>query len=285
MNSALVWDMDPVMLQLGSYTLNWYSFFLLLGWFMGCIILSKLWIEGGNKPIGANIFFNYSLIGGFIGARLVHYIFYDFDIFLANPLKIFGLSGGLASHGGYLGIIISGWIFVKINGNKTFLWITDRITFPSILCGGFIRIGNFFNSEILGKPSDLPWAVIFKKVDSVPRHPVQIYEALGYLSISLSLYGIYRYYEKKPIEGRLLGLAFIIAFSFRFLIEFFKENQSMISQGMPLNMGQLLSIPFILAGIFLVSGLYSRFGCSLTGYEKTSTFENSDEKRKKNNQE
>jgi prolipoprotein diacylglyceryl transferase len=258
MNSAFVWDVEPAF-NLFGVTIEWYRLLMITGWFMASFILTKLWFEGGKKSPSILTIMTYSLTGGITGARLAHCLFYNTHFYLTHPLEILKFwEGGLASHGGYLGVIAAIWIYAIQHEEVTWLWIVDRAAICSILCGSFIRIGNLFNSEILGRPTDLPWAIVFAKVDLIPRHPVQLYESIGYLSISLVLYGIYRYYEKKPLEGRLLGFAFIIAFSFRFLIEFIKENQSEITQGLPLNMGQLLSIPFIFAGIFLVLGIHHK---------------------------
>src|SRR5690606_6756519 len=157
---------------------------------------------------------------------------------------------GLASHGGALGILAG--IFLFCRKTKTgFLWLTDRLIIVIPLAGAFVRIGNFFNSEIIGLPSDLPWAVVFERVDAIPRHPAQLYEAICYLLIFILLWNVYHRKPKlKP--GFLFGLFLILLFSARFAIEFLKENQEAFEEGMQYNMGQLLSLPFIAVGVYLL---------------------------------
>jgi prolipoprotein diacylglyceryl transferase len=193
----------------------------------------------------------YIVIGTLVGARLGHCLFYDPVYYLTHPLKILAIwEGGLASHGGGAGILLSLYIYQK-KTIQSFLEILDYLAIPVALAGCFIRTGNFFNSEIIGIPASVPWAVVFERIDSVPRHPAQLYEAVTYLIIGIILLTVY-YYTGLKRRGRLLGIMLILIFTARMLIEFVKENQAAFSFESGINMGQLLSIPFILAGIILV---------------------------------
>jgi prolipoprotein diacylglyceryl transferase len=195
----------------------------------------------------------YMVIGTVVGARLGHCLFYEPAYYLANPLRILKVwEGGLASHGAAIGILISLYLFVR-KVKKPYLWILDRIVIVVALAGFFIRMGNLMNSEIYGVQTSLPWGFIFVRWgETMPKHPTQIYEALSYLAIFFLLYSIYLRKGVKIKQGFLFGLFLIILFSVRFLIEFIKEPQVGFEEHMVLNMGQLLSIPFILTGIFLL---------------------------------
>jgi prolipoprotein diacylglyceryl transferase len=200
----------------------------------------------------------YMVIATVIGARLGHCLFYEPAYYLSNPLKILKVwEGGLASHGAAIGILFAIWLFSKKN-KVHFLWTMDRIGLVTALAGFFIRMGNLMNSEIFGKPTDLPWGFIFvnasekaQRID--PRHPTQIYEGLCYLLIFFFLLYSYNRKNGKPKEGSLISWFFILVFGVRFFIEFLKEPQVGFESGMALNMGQWLSIPFVLVGVV---GLY-----------------------------
>lgn len=157
---------------------------------------------------------------------------------------------GLASHGGAIGIITALWLFSR-KFKTDFTWLADRLVLVVPVSGAFIRLGNFFNSEIIGNPSDLPWAVIFSQHDTIPRHPAQLYEALAYLLIFGVLWMLYQK-NQNPKPGKLFGLFLILLFGARFVIEYVKIDQVAFEAGMLFNMGQLLSVPFILIGIFLL---------------------------------
>ena len=159
--------------------------------------------------------------------------------------------GGLASHGAAIGILISIYIYTK-KKKESFIALLDKIVILVALGGSFIRLGNLFNSEIIGKPANLPWAFIFTSVDNVPRHPTQLYESLAYLIIFFILISIYKKKSSKLNNGFIFGLFLILLFTFRFFVEFLKENQSPFEAGMILNMGQILSIPFVIIGIVII---------------------------------
>jgi prolipoprotein diacylglyceryl transferase len=166
--------------------------------------------------------------------------------------------GGLASHGGFAGVIIAVYLYVKKYREMSFLELADRLAIPCLLAASFIRIGNFFNSEILGTPSNLPWAVVFARVDNIPRHPAMLYEAGAYLLAFCALYVAYWRTTVSQFPGRILGTTLVICFLARFMIEFVKENQVPFEENLILNMGQLLSIPFMAAGVYLIYASYKR---------------------------
>jgi len=193
----------------------------------------------------------YIIIGTVLGARLGHVLFYDPKYYLTHPLEIFAFwQGGLASHGGGIGIILAIYLF-SVKEKLNFLWTADRIALVVPLVGGFIRVGNLMNSEMIGTVTDVPWAMIFTHVDNQPRHPAQLYEAIFCFLLFAFLYYAYNHNKFKK-TGDLFAVLLISLFSFRIIDEFFKINQTAFEEGMIFNMGQLLSIPFILVGIFIL---------------------------------
>ena len=195
----------------------------------------------------------YMVIGTVIGARLGHVLFYDPGYYLAHPLEIVMIwKGGLASHGGGLGIIIAIYFYCRKHPDQPFLWLLDRLAIPTALGASFIRIGNFFNSEILGVQSDLPWAVIFDRIDSIPRHPVQLYESITYLIVFIILLTIYRQLFDRLKNGVLFGTMLILIFGARFFLEFIKTHQASYTGDAAFSVGQWLSIPMVIAGIVLL---------------------------------
>ncbi len=257
MGDYFKWDVSPDILNLfGPFSLRWYSLFFIAGILIGNSIFVSITKKEKKSVRLCESLLYYIVIGTVVGARLGHCLFYDPIGYLSNPLSILKVwEGGLASHGGYAGVLIAVYLFSRKNPEMSFFWIGDRIAICSILAGAFIRMGNFFNSEIVGRVTDVSWAIIFSRVDNYPRHPTQLYEALGYASISFVLYLFYRFTRISYVPGRLLGLGCILAFTFRALIEHFKENQVAFENGLPFNMGQLLSVPFILVGILLLLGI------------------------------
>jgi phosphatidylglycerol---prolipoprotein diacylglyceryl transferase len=251
----LLWDIDREIFSIGAYALRWYSLLFALGIFFGYMIMYRIY-QKENKPIELmdSLLFHI-VIGTVVGARLGHCLFYEPLDYLTDPIRILKVwEGGLASHGGFTGVIIALILYCRRYREISFFWLADRMTFTAMVAAGCIRLGNLFNSEIYGHRTDVAWAFIFKKIDDVPRHPTQIYESIGYLSIAGLLYAIYRMKDRKPREGLLFGLVLILAYSFRTYIEIFKENQVAFEDTLFLNMGQILSLPFIAFGIFIVAG-------------------------------
>lgn len=259
--SHFVWSQNPILYDFGSYQLHYYTLFFIFGIAAGMFIVrAEYMAQKLDEKVFLRLVF-FSFLGIVFGARLGHCLFYEFGYYIQHPLQMFlpirftpgfeiiGFSG-LASHGGGLGILLVIFIFSK-KYRIDFLKLADMVALATPLAGMCIRIGNFFNSEIIGRQTDGFYAVVFKHVDSLPRHPAQLYEAAACLFIFIILIyfkkqGVY----KKP--GFLSGIFLILLFSTRFLIEFVKENQSPFENGLLLNMGQLLSIPYIIAGIYLL---------------------------------
>jgi len=254
------WNPSPVIFDLGFYELRWYSFLFALGFVLGYNILKVQFKETEFEEKLLDTLTVYIVIATVVGARLGHCLFYDWEYYSNHILEIFlpfriqpefEFTGfqGLASHGGIFAIVLAVILFSKKYDIKA-LWIFDKLSVVGALAGACIRLGNLMNSEIVGKPADIPWAFIFVRVDSIPRHPGQLYEALTYLTIFTVLFTLDRKAKREP--GFIFGLFFVLLFSTRFIIEFFKANQSDFESGMLLNMGQLLSIPFIVLGIILL---------------------------------
>ncbi|QOP46105.1 prolipoprotein diacylglyceryl transferase [Sulfurimonas paralvinellae] len=250
-----VWDADPIALSLGPVHVFWYGVLFATAILAGLEFMKRVYRLEGKDENTIEPLFIYAIIGIVIGARLGHCLFYDPDYYLAHPMKIFAVwEGGLASHGGGLGVLIALYLGCK-KYKIDFMWLIDRLVIPTALFGFFVRMGNFMNSEILGKPTDVPWAVVFSRVDNIPRHPAQLYEAFSYFIIFFILTFIYKKYHENLKSGFLFGLFLLLVFTVRFLVEFVKTRQADYSLGIELNTGQLLSIPFLLLGLFLV--LYS----------------------------
>ncbi|MBA7526102.1 Phosphatidylglycerol--prolipoprotein diacylglyceryl transferase [subsurface metagenome] len=272
MITYIVWNVKPQIANLGFIELRWYSLLFLLGFIIAYFILSKIFRKEGLSIELLDKLTFYMVISTIIGARFGHCIFYEPEIYLKNPLKIilpfegkigvdFHFTGyqGLASHGGAIGILIGLYIYAR-KFKRPYLWVLDRIAIVTALTGCLIRLGNLFNSEIVGIPTNLPWGVKFVQLSPanipvehiVPLHPAQVYESICYLLIFIILITLYyrKYPDLKP--GLLIGLFFILIFSTRFLIEFVKQDQVGFEAGMFLNMGQILSIPLIIAGSILV---------------------------------
>ncbi len=207
-----------------------------------------------NRPMDdLNDLIWYMILGTVIGARLGHCLFYNPEYYLSNPLEILKVwTGGLASHGAAVGILTSIYFYSKKKKNQSFLWVMDRVVITVALAAVFIRTGNLFNSEIVGYPTDLPWGFIFTSLDNIPRHPAQLYEALFYLLSFVIISYQYIKFDGKFKDGFLFGIFLILIFGFRIIVEYFKENQTYFEEGMFMNMGQLLSIPLVIAGFYFL---------------------------------
>jgi len=253
--AQITWDVSPEIFSLGPIPIRWYSLAWLLAFAIGFHLVRWMYRREGKPEADLETVLLYMILGAIIGARLGHCLFYRPDYYLAHPLEIVAFwkgFRGLASHGGAAGILVSLYIFSRRHPNQPYLWLVDRVVGPTALGGFFIRMGNLMNSEILGLPSDVPWAMIFVREDPLPRHPGQLYEALSYLLISFFLLFLWRSKGPKLPRGLLTGLFFITVFSARFLIEFVKERNSAIEVGLPLSMGQILSIPIVVAGFVVI---------------------------------
>jgi prolipoprotein diacylglyceryl transferase len=251
--NSIVWNVDPEIIRFGDFAIRWYGVLFALGFVLGYIIMGKIFkIE--NIPLKVlDTLTTYMVVGTVIGARLGHCLFYQPEYYLSHPLEILKVwEGGLASHGAAIGILVALY-FLSKKMKKSYLWILDRVVIVVALAGLCIRTGNLMNSEIYGNETSLPWGFIFERAnETVPKHPTQIYEGLSYLLIFFLLYYIYRRNTTKLKQGYIFGLFLILLFGMRFIIEFIKEPQVGFEANMVLNLGQLLSIPFILAGIVIM---------------------------------
>lgn len=257
---SINWNHDGSIIDLGFYDLRWYSMLFALGFVLGFLLLGRVFRDEKVPAEKLDILIVYLVLATVIGARLGHCLFYEFDYYSQHLAEIFlpvrfspqlEFTGfrGLASHGGAVGILIAIFLYCK-NQNMSFYWIWDKLALVIPLACGFIRLGNFFNSEMIGHPTSVPWAVVFRQIDSIPRHPGQLYEAVAYFSIFLFLNWINRKIKKE--NGFIFGPFLVLMFSARFAMEFFKIDQASFESDMALNMGQLLSIPFIVFGLFLL---------------------------------
>jgi phosphatidylglycerol---prolipoprotein diacylglyceryl transferase len=248
-----IWNIDPAIFRLGPFEVRWYGLCFALGFFLGFQIMAQIYRSEGRDPATLSDLLLYLMIGTIVGARLGHVLFYQPDYFLAHPLEILMIwHGGLASHGGFAGVLVALYFFRRKYPDMSFIELADRLTLSCLLAAALIRLGNFFNSEIVGIPSTLPWAIVFARVDDIPRHPAMLYEALAYFSAFCVLYYADRKTAMMQFPGRLFGITLAGCFLARFMIEFVKENQVPFEQRLPLDMGQLLSIPFILVGVYLI---------------------------------
>jgi len=251
--SFIHWNVDPEIFQLGPFSVRWYGFLFASGFLIGYYIGERmLRSENVNQKWIDSVFF-YIIIATIVGARLGHVFFYGWDYYSQNPAEIFKVwHGGLSSHGGTLGILVAIIIYSKVVTKRSMLWILDRIVVPTALVAAFIRMGNLMNSEIYGVQTSLPWGFIFERNgETLPKHPTQLYEALAYIVAFVVLMYMYWKTRAKNKEGLIFGIFFMFIFGSRFLIEFIKEDQEAFEAGMVLNMGQWLSIPFVLGGLFL----------------------------------
>ncbi len=261
------WNTNPVIFSIGGFSLRYYSLMFMLAFATSYYVLFRIFTNEHKNIELLNRLTIYIFLGTIIGARLGDCFFYDWQYFKHMPWEIvlpfriqnghFEFTGyqGLASHGGALGILIAVWLYNR-KYKQGLLWILDRLGIAVALAGFFIRTGNFFNSEIIGKPSKMPWAVVFERVDNLPRHPAMLYEGICYLAIFFILYSLYKKKRFKMDSGLLFGIFLVSVFSVRFCLEFLKENQEVFENHWPLNLGQLLSIPFIIAGCWLIIKKY-----------------------------
>ena len=261
-NANIIWDISPELFTLGPLRVRWYGLFFGGSFLLSLYLMRKIFRMEAKPVDDATSLFVYVLIGTIVGARLGHCLFYSPSYYLSDPIEIVKLwQGGLASHGGVFGILLAIFFYSCRHPGQSFLWVIDRVAIVAGLNGFFIRIGNLFNSEIIGTETTLPWAFVFANIDLVPRHPVQIYESLAYGAIFIILLAIYFKSRDKLNSGFFLGLLFVLVFTARFLLEFVKIRQAEYSDAIPLSVGQILSIPFIIAGVFLLAFSLKKRDC------------------------
>ncbi|WP_027000696.1 prolipoprotein diacylglyceryl transferase [Eisenibacter elegans] len=266
MLSAIVWSVSPEIIKIGAFSLRWYGLLFAAGFLVGNWIMTRIFAQENKPERDLEQLLIYMVVGTILGARLGHVLFYgpyftpDKKGYFDNPLSILYVwEGGLASHGAAIAILIVLYLYSRTRPEQPFLWVVDRIVIPVALAGGFIRLGNLMNSEIIGRPADLPWSFVF--VNSMelslieakmPRHPAQLYEALFCFALFGLLTWLYNRQKAKTPHGLLLGVFLTLLFTFRFLVEFVKENQVAFEDQYTLNMGQILSIPAVLGGLALI---------------------------------
>ncbi len=256
---SIVWDMSPDLIS-SPVTIRWYGLMFAIGFLIGYEIVARMFRHEGAPERWLGLLLIWTMAGTIIGARLGHCFFYEWDFYSSHPAEIIKVwKGGLASHGGAIGVILAVLCFSWITTKRSPLWTFDRLVVPIALVGGLIRLGNLFNSEIFGGPTDLPWGMMFIRSHEwqtnfagMACHPTQIYEALCYFTLFAVLMWMYwkRNAESRP--GLIFGIFLIGTFLSRFFIEFIKNDQEAFEATMTLNMGQCLSIPFIVLGIFFV---------------------------------
>jgi prolipoprotein diacylglyceryl transferase len=264
------WDPNPVIVDLFGFPIRWYGFFFAMAFLAGFRVVSYIFKQEGRSTEQADQLLMYTMVATVVGARAGHYFFYEFPLLQADPLRFFIQMitppfSGLASHGAAIGLPLAFYLYCKKNPGQSYLYITDRIVIAAAFAGFCIRLGNLMNSEIIGKPTDLPWGFKFLRDSEfnpygdpalvLARHPSQLYEALSCLVLFMFLMWFWSKKKKDTQEGLMTSFFFIFIFGLRFFYEFLKENQVAFEQNMSLNMGQILSIPAVLFGIGVL--LYS----------------------------
>lgn len=248
------WNASPDIISIGFLTLKWYGLFFASGFLLGLFMVKRMFAVENAPEEWLDKAFIYIVLGAVLGARFGHVFFYDWDYYSQHLSEIPMIwRGGLASHGGAIGILVALWLFSRNISQQSMLWILDKVVVPTALAAAFIRMGNMMNSEILGKPADVAWAFVFLRVDDVPRHPVQLYESITYLISFAVLYQIYWKTDFRFYPGKIFGLFLIFIFASRILWEQFKDSLGGFEESLGLlSTGQWLSIPFVLAGLYFV---------------------------------
>ena len=265
---SVTWNVDPALFTVLGREIRWYGLFWVIGLIVAVYIVQKIFKKEDLPEKWFDSLFVYMIVGIIVGARLGHCLFYEPEYYLAHPFEMLKVwEGGLASHGGVIGILIAVWLYSRKITKQSMLWTLDRVMVPTGFTAAMIRFGNLMNHEIYGGPTDQPWG--FRFVDNLyqwmngaepiytqPSHPTQIYEALAYLAVSAITMYMYNNTSAKDRKGLITGVGIIIIFLFRFFVEFVKnvqvdEEYSMI-ETTGLNIGQWLSIPFVIWGLWLI---------------------------------
>lgn len=268
MISYILWDANPEIFTipeiagLGPFPVRWYGLLFAAGFLIGQQVMIHIF-KKERKPLeDIDALTLYMVLSTVLGARIGHFLFYQPEVLFKNPLEvIMPPYAGLASHGAIIGIITGLLLYSRSRkaSGQSFLWVADRIVIVVALTGCFIRFGNLMNHEIVGKATDVPWGFIFlhnTEFSQIPRHPAQLYESISCLILFFVLLGLWNKFKENTPRGLLVGIFFVWVFSLRFLDEFLKENQEAFEANYALNMGQLLSIPAVLLGLYFI--WYSR---------------------------
>ncbi len=249
------WNVDPVIGTIGPLSPRWYGVLFATAFMLSYSVMKRVFTAEGKSQEHLDRLTIAMIIGTILGARLGHVLFYEPVLFLDNPLEVIAIwHGGLASHGGAIGIITGVYLFARRTG-FTMTWLLDRLAIVVPLSGMCIRLGNLMNSEIIGRPTEVPWGFWFVRVDAIPvaRHPTQIYEALICLVLFVLMAWLYRKGLASTRPGFMIGLLMVLLFTSRFFVEYLKELQEAFEASLPIDMGQILSLPFIAAGLIFLA--------------------------------
>lgn len=248
------WNPSPEIFTIPGidWPVRWYGLMWALAFIGSHFFMNRIYRTEGRTEKELDTLTLYVIVGTILGARLGHCFFYDPAYYLSHPLDILKVyEGGLASHGGAIGILIAMWLYCR-KTKESWLWLFDKIVVVVPLASMLIRFGNLMNSEIIGTPTNVPWAFVFTSVDSLPRHPAQLYEAIFCLFLFVLMYWLWKNKRDRFAPGFMFGLMCVLFFTERFFDEFVKENQEAFEAGMVLNMGQILSIPFVIVGLYMM---------------------------------
>ncbi len=263
----ITWNASPEVFTIPGidWPVRWYGLSWALAFIGSHFFMNRIFKKEGRTDKQLDLLTLYIVIATVLGARLGHCFFYDFSYYSKHPLEILKVwEGGLASHGGAIGIVIGMWLYCR-KTKESWLWLFDRLVVVVPLASMCIRFGNLMNSEIVGKVTNVAWGFKFLRNDEdmanlaqfgteIPvRHPTQLYEALFYSVLFVLFYWLWKHKRNAVGPGFMFGLFCVLMFSFRFLMEFMKENQSAFEDALPINMGQILSLPFIALGIFMIA--------------------------------
>jgi phosphatidylglycerol---prolipoprotein diacylglyceryl transferase len=265
------WRVSSDIIEIFGFPVRWYGLMFASAFLAGYQVVSYMFKKEGRPLEQADELLLYAMVATVVGARMGHYFFYEYPTLLKDPLHFFWSMikppyAGLASHGAAVGLFTAFYLYVRKHKDQTYLYVTDRVVPAVALGGAFIRFGNLMNSEIIGKPTDVPWAFKFYNdtslgqdyMDVVPRHPSQLYECLSCIMLFLFLMWIWNKKKEKTQDGLMTGLFMIILFTVRFFYEFLKVNQVKFEDTMTLNMGQWLSIPAVLFGVIVLWYSFSK---------------------------
>ncbi|HEV7348908.1 prolipoprotein diacylglyceryl transferase [Telluribacter sp.] len=264
MTAYIIWNASPELFTIpeiagfGPFIVRWYGLLFAAAFLIGQQIMIHIFKKEGKPLEDIDTLTLFMVISTVLGARLGHFLFYEPEVFFTRPLEIIlPPYAGLASHGAIIGILTALWLYSRSRRatGQSFLWVTDRIAILVALAGAFIRFGNLMNHEIVGRPTDLPWGFVFMlntEYRQIPRHPAQLYESITCLVLFFILLWFWNRHKDQTPPGSMLGIFLIWVFTLRFLYEFLKENQVAFEENLALNMGQVLSIPAVLLGVYFL---------------------------------
>lgn len=252
--NSINWNVDPEIFSLGPIHVRYYGLLFAMGFMLGYYIIERMFKSEGIQQEWLDKLFMYVVVATIVGARLGHVFFYGWEHYSQHPGDIIKIwEGGLASHGGAIGILVALYYYSKKVTRRSMIWTLDRLVVPVALAAVFIRLGNLMNSEIYGHATDLPWGFVFeRRGEEVAKHPTQLYEAICYLITFVTVFLTYWKTKAKERQGLIFGIFLIGIFGSRFFIEYVKEVQELWEQDMTLKMGQWLSVPFVIAGIYYI---------------------------------